>query len=200
METGVITFIKKPDWVSWDEIQRCHVIGHERNIKKGLKMQCAELTAEELKDELNGAICYVALDGKRVVGTTSLKILDVRKLWFKKRIGIMMMEAILPEYIGSDVFFGLQDIRMKDAVENNVEILYFGTAEANKVVRKVQSKLGFKQILFRSFPDTTYYSVMMAKWIKGKPLPDWLIKTLFYLSEKYVKFRYKPGKIKRFGI
>lgn len=200
METGVITFIKKPDWVSWDEIQRCHVIGHERNIKKGLKMHCAELTAEELKDELNGAICYVALDGKRVVGTTSLKILDVRKLWFKKRIGIMMMEAILPEYIGSDVFFGLQDIRMKDAVENNVEILYFGTAEANKVVRKVQSKLGFKQILFRSFPDTTYYSVMMAKWIKGKPLPDWLIKTLFYLSEKYVKFRYKPGKIKRFGI
>lgn len=200
MKEDEIVYMVKPEWITWDEVQECQVLSHKRNIENGLKMHCTELTGDELKSAIGNGICYVALEGKRVVGTTSLKIKDFHKLWYKKRIGYMFMEAILPEYLGSDVFFGLQDIRMKDVVNNRVDILYFGTAESNKVVRKVQAKLGFKHILYRCFSNNDYYSVIMAKWVRGQALPNWIIKILFSLSEKYVKLRFKPGRIKRFGI
>lgn len=201
MENSEIIYSKKPDWISWDAVQECQAKAHKKNISKGLKMHCSELTGEELAHSLKNGICYVALDGTKVVGTTSLIIQEKSFLWYRrKRMGYLGMEGILPEYQGTDVFMGLQDIRNKDIINEKVEILYFDTAESNTIVRKLQSRLGFKNCYYISFRSTDYYSVTMAKWIIGKPIPTFLLNLFFYISEKYVKFRYKPHRIKRFGI
>ena len=200
MDESEIKYMIKPEWVSWDDVQKCQAISHKKNIEKGLKMHCSELTGEELKQQLKDGICFIALDGKKVVGTTSLIIQDVKKLGIKKRLGYLCMEGILPEYQGTDVYFGLQEIRFKTIKDSNVDIVYFDTAENNTVVRKLSEKGGYKNIYYISFRSTDYYSVTMAKWLKGKPIPDFILKPFFFLSEKYVKLRFKPHRIKRFGI
>lgn len=201
MENSEIIFLKKPDWISWDAVQECQAKAHKKNLSHGLKMHCSELTGEELASSLKNGICYVALDGNKVVGTTSLIIEEKRFLWYKrKRLGYLGMEGILPEYQGTEVFLGLQDIRMQDIKKEKIEILYFDTAESNMLVRKLQSRLGFKPCYYISFKSTDYYSVTMAKWIVGKSIPDFLLNLFFRLSERYVKLRYKPHRIKRFGL
>ncbi len=200
MKEDEIVYMIKPEWITWDEVQECQAQSHRRNIKKGLKMHCTELTGAELEKKLEGGICFVALEGKKVVGTASLIIQESRKFILKKRLGYLCMEGVLPEYQGSDVYFGLQDIRMKYIMDNDIDILYSDTAENNKLVRKLQALQGYKNIYYISFRSTDYYSVTMAKWIKGKPIPDFFLKPFFFLSEKYVKLRFKPHRIKRFGI
>ena len=200
MNENEITYMIKPDWISWDEVQECQALSHSINIAKGLKMHCAELTGEELRKSLKGGLCFVALDGKKVVGTASLIISNSRKFLFKKKLGYLCMEGILPEYQGTDVYFGLQEIRMQSIINNDIDILYFDTAENNRLVRKLQARQGYKNIYYISFKSTDYYSVTMAKWIRGKPIPDFILKPFFFISEKYVKLRYKPHRVKRFGI
>ena len=200
MKEDEIVYMIKPEWISWDEVQECQAQSHKRNIKNGLKMHCAELTGAELEKKLDGGVCFVALEGKKVVGTASLMIQNSRKFIFKKRLGYLCMEGVLPEYQGSDVYFGLQDIRMQYVMDNDIDILYFDTAGNNKLVRKLQAQQGYKNIYYISFRSTDYYSVTMAKWIKGNPIPDCILKPFFFLSEKYVKLRFKPHRIKRFGI
>lgn len=200
MSDQTIIYTKKPDWISWDAVQLCQSKAHEKNIKKGLKMHCTELTGEELEKSLKGGICYVALKGNQVVGTCSLVIQDYTWFFGKKRVGYLAMAGVLPEYQGTDVFFELQKLREKDIEEQKVEILYFDTAESNVLVRKMGEMQGFKHVYYISFRSTDYYSVTMAKWIIGRPKSELWLKIYFWMSEKYVKLRYKPGRIKRFGI
>ena len=60
MKESNIVFMKKPEWVSWDAVQECQALAHKKNIEKGLKMHCSELTGDELAEELKNGICYIA--------------------------------------------------------------------------------------------------------------------------------------------
>ena len=110
------------------------------------------------------------------------------------------ISAILPEYQGTDVYFNLNELKHEERKKHDIYLMYFDTAESNKLVQKLNKKRGFKYILYRSFASTNYYSVYMAKWTKKCPFPDWFLNCIFKLSEIYVKTRFKPGRIKRFGI
>ncbi len=195
-----ILYIKKPEWLSWDAVQLCQAKAHERNKQNGLNMHCSELTGAELAESLKDGICYVALKGDQVVGTCSLIIQDGTWFFKNKRVGYLAMAGVLPEYQGTEVYFELQKLRMKDIKDQKVEILYFDTAENNALVRKMNAKQGFKPVYYICFKSTDYYSVTMAKWLIGKPKSELWLKIYFWLSEKFVKLRYKPGRIKRFGI
>ena len=196
---GEIKYMLKPDWVSWDAIAECQYKAHLRNRKKGLNMSCQDMTGEQLEKYLKNAYCFVALDGEKVVGTESFMIRTIN-FFGKKRLCYFCNSAILPEYQGTDVYFKLIEIKNKERDKHDVDIMYFDTAEDNKLVQKLNKKKGFKHILYRSFASTNYYSVYMAKWTKKCPFPDWLLNCIFKLSKIYVKTRFRPGRIKRFGI
>ena len=110
------------------------------------------------------------------------------------------MAAILPEYRGGEVYFGLQNIRMQDIKRENIDVVYFSTAENNHLVRKLNEKQGFKYIRLKASPVTDYYSVVMAKWLTGTPPNSFYLKLQYLFYYVYIKLRYKPGHIKRFGI
>lgn len=195
-----ITYMIKPDWVSWDAIAECQYQAHLRNRKKGLNMSCQDMTGEQLKKYLKNAYCFVALDGKKVVGTSSFIIRKVKKIGIKKNLCYCCISAILPEYQGTDVYFKLNEAVVEERKKHNVDIIFFDTAESNNLVRKMNKRIGFKNIKYKAFDNTNYYSVYMAKWINKCPFPDWFLNCIFKLSEIYVKTRFKPGRIKRFGI
>jgi hypothetical protein len=95
---------------------------------------------------------------------------------------------------------GLSSIQKEETVKHNVDLLYFDTAEQNKLVQKLNKKNGFFYYLYKSYDSTTYYSVVMAKWTNKKVFPDWVMNCLFFMSKVYTKTRYKAGGVKRFGI
>lgn len=196
-----IQYMKKPDWISWDEVQACQASAHVRNNEKGIHMHCQDLTGEELEKIIGNGTCYVALDSNRVVGTCSLQyVREVVRFGQRKKVGYLSMAGILPEYRGGEVYFGLQKIRMQDIKDEHIDVVYFDTAENNTMVRKLNEKQGYKYISYSTFPATNYYSVVMAKWITCPSPNDFLLKVLFLLKKIYIRFRYKPGHIKRFGI
>ena len=196
-----IRYMLKPDNISWDEIAKCQYDAHSRNRKKGFHMSCQDLTGDQLKRSLKNAYCYVALDeNDRVIGTSSFKIKEDRILWTKVKGCYYCMGAVIPEYQGTDVYMGLVRIQDEEVRRLKVDYLYLDTAEQNKLVQKLNKKMGFFYYQYKSFDSTTYYSVVMAKWTKKKVFPDWVMNSLFFMSKVYTKIRYKAGGIKRFGI
>ena len=196
-----IQYMRKPDWISWDEVQACQAQAHIVNNRHGIHMHCQDLSGEKLKEIIGDGFCYVAIDSNRVVGTCSLQyIRKVVKFGQKKKVGYLSMAGVLPEYRGGEVYFGLQKIRMRDIKEEHIDIVYFSTAENNIMVRKLNEKQGFKYVFMKASHVTNYYSVVMAKWITTPPPNEFLLKVLFLMSKVYVKLRYKPGHKKRFGI
>lgn len=196
---GEIKYMLKPDWVSWDAIAECQYQAHLRNRKKGFQMGCQEMTGKDFERSLKDGYCFVALDGEKVVGTDSF-IIKTINLFGKKNICYHCYNAILPEYQGTDVYFKLTEIKNKERKKHDIYIMYFSTAEKNKLVQKLNYKSGFKYVLLRSTKYTDYYSVYMAKWVDKCPFPDWMINCIYKLSIFYTKTRFKPGRIKRFGI
>ena len=195
-----IKYMVKPDWISWDDIQLCQATAHKKNREIGVAMHAGEISGDELKKALKNGVCYVAYDGKRVVGTVSIIPKIMRFLWKKYKTGYLCYESVLPELQGCGVFRELSRIRMEDAKKQNIEMFYLRTAENNIRVRNLRERMGYKYIGYSSFKACNYYSVTMAKWINGKPLPDWLLNLVFSFSGKYIKLRFKPRRIKRFGI
>lgn len=198
-----IQFMVKPDWVSWDEVQNCQRKAHEyTNNTKGLHMKVQDFTGEELKQffESRNGICFVALDGKNVVGVYGLTFFKGNRWWsWGKKVAYTCMDGILPEYQGTDVFFGLGDLRMKYIEESGADIIQNNTAENNMRIRKITKIKKYKTVQFSATgKGADYYSVIMAKWLNGCPFSDRFINFMFNLSKVFIKTIWKPGYRFRF--
>lgn len=195
-----IQYLEKPDWIKWDSILECIRESHKVNDKKGFHMTNQELTVDELQKKLRNAHCFIALDGDRVVGTGSTIIRDGNRWWSKgKKVAYNCLDAVLEEYQGTDVYFGLRDIRSQLIKEAKVDIIQFNTAEQNKVVQKIALKRGAKYVMFSATgKGADYYSVIMARWINGCPYSDRYCYFMFKLSKYLIKAIWKPGYKFRF--
>lgn len=200
----VIKYLEKPDWVSWEEICDCIRAADTANRKKGFHMHIAEVEPDELKEDLKDGKCFVAICGDKVIGTTSYKIRDLRKWYRWGKVIYFSYDGIRPEYRGTDVFFDLKALKYKSVKETGIKVYQSHTAEHNKTVRKINSKNGFKQVLFRpNRKGVDYYSVTMVKWEDGCPFPDWFLRFMFHFSEFLTKtfftpeFKFRPS-LRRF--
>ena len=193
-----IKYMLKPDWVSWQDIKECMIKAHDPLRKKGVIMQNQTMTAEEFEMEYKNAFCFVALNGKDVVGTCALKIVKVNRWWHKGDTLYHFGDAIVPEFRGSDVYFGLQKIRSDFEKDTGIRVIYFNTEENNKLVQKLNLKKGAKRVKLFASSKTWYYSVVMARWLDGCPLSDCYCNLRYKLSNFLVKMTWKPGRIIRF--
>lgn len=159
-----------------------------------------DMSVENLQKELKDGYCFVALDDKRVVGVHGLKFFIGNRWWSKgKKVAYYCMDAILPEYQGTDVYLELQALRKKYNKQLGTEIIQFNTAEQNKVVRKIGQKCGAKTVMYSATgKGANYYSVIMAKWVDGCPFSDWYINFMFKLSKYVIMTLWKPGYKFRF--
>jgi len=197
-----IQYMLKPDWVSWDDVQECQMKAHEMtNNAKGFHMTVQDYSGEQLKNSFGkDGYCFVALDDKRVVGVHGLIVFIGSKWWSKgKKVAYHCMDAILPEYQGTDVYLELQALRNKYDKQLGTEIIQFTTAEQNKVIRKIAQKRGAKTVMYSATcKGANYYSVVMVKWVDGCPYSDRYINFMFKLSKYVIKTLWKPGYKFRF--
>lgn len=191
----------KPDWISWDEVQECQRRAQEVNNVKGFHMLVQDISGEDLKRLIGGdGFCFIALDGMKVVGVHCVKFFIGNRWWsWKKKVAYNCMDGILPEYQGSEVYFGLNELRMKYIIDSGAEIIQSNTAENNTRIRKIAKIKKFKVVQYSATgKGANYYSVVMAKWLNDCPYSDRFINFMFKLSKIFIKTIWKPGYKLRF--
>lgn len=194
-----IQFVEKPEWLSWDDIHECLYKAHSVNRKKGFSMTNERLSGEKLKRKVGDGHCFVALCEKRVVGVACLKLFRPKRWWTRNIVAYTFLDAIIPEYRGTDVFLGLDKIRNKCIRESGARIRQCNTAEQNKTVIKICTRANYKMVQYSATgKGADYYSVIMVKWEDGCPYPDWFVNFMFRMSKYAVKLIWKPGYKLRF--
>lgn len=192
-----IQFMEKPDWVSWEDVRICLNTAHKTNKKRGFEMINSNITTEGLIKKNEGGHCFIAMIDDKVIGVASVRI--TKKWWARGLVAYYFCDGILPEYRGTDVFFGLNQIRYQFVSKAGVKIHQFNTNEHNKVVIKINKKDGFKLVNYNpTEKGANYYSVVMIKWDEGSPFPDWFLNLKFNLSKIVTKIIWKPGFKRRF--
>lgn len=188
-----IQYMEKPDWVPWKDVCDCIHKANTVNDKKGFHMRFAKIEPDEIKKELEDGHCFVAIKDKRVIGTASFRIRNLRKLYVWGKVIYYSLDGILPEFRGTDVYFNLTELREKYVKKTGIKIFQFHTAEKNKTVIKLNQKYGYKLVLFKpTAGGTDYYSVTMVKWENGCPLPDWYLGFMFKISRFVTKAFFTP--------
>lgn len=189
----------KPEWVSWDAIHECEKKAHQVNNDKGYYMKIQDTSGEDLKEYIGDGVCFVALDGNDVVGVVALKYRHINRWWTDgKPIFWSCLSAVLPEYRGS-VNLDLEMMKNKYFKESDIDIMAFGTAEANTLVQKMALRSGSRYVQYSaSGKGSSHYSVVMARWKNGCPYSDWYCNFMFKLSKLIVRALWKPGYRWRF--
>ena len=194
-----IQYMEKPEWISWDDIHNCLYKAHSVNRKKGFSMTNTGLSGEELKRIVGDGHCFVALFEGRVVGVACLKIFNPKRWWTNNLVAYTFLDAIIPEYRGTDVFLGLENIRNQYIKDSGVRIRQCNTAEKNKTVIKLCTRGGYKMVQYSATgKGAEYYSIIMVLWEDGCPYSDWFCKIMFNMSKYIVKAIWKPGYKLRF--
>lgn len=198
-----IQVIEKPDWVSWDDIHDVLWEAHIPNREKGIIMRNPSLPGEEIKNKIgSNGLFYLAIDGKKVVGTLAI-IIKTGKQWYSKGdYGYFCFGAVLPEYNGMGIYQKLYQQTESAAKERGLRAIIGDTNEKNTRILKITKQDGYVLVGYKACKD--HYNNVIAKWLDGCPYPSWYIKLRYFLSKTMIKIRFridtKKGKVKRFGF
>jgi GNAT superfamily N-acetyltransferase len=200
MTLNDITIMEKPDWISFDDIHELLYIAHAENReKRGFHVQTTEMKGAELEAHIGSTgKCFVALDGEKLVGTASYRIIDSNYWCVKSLVADRILVAVHPDYQGKHIASFLGRAVEKSVIENGIHYIVSTTAEANKPMRNACRKEGFRYIDFK-VPHSDHYNVVMLKWLIDCPYPRWRTYAHFAYTRFRKKLKYKPGRIKRFG-
>lgn len=193
-----IRIIEKPDSISWDDIHNLLIEAHQRNFKKGIVLGYAKKPGKEIAKTLGkDGRCWVAMDGDKIVGTTSVTFFTGKDWWNKgKKVAHGCFTGILRQYQGIGILDELNKRKYEYSISSGAEMTQGDTAEGNKIMRIILAKGGYKTVAFYS-PKTNHYSVIVVKWFSECPFTDKYINRRCQISKKLTKWRYKPGKEER---
>lgn len=165
-----IQIIEKPDGVTWDDIKQCLVEAHTVNRAKGINMSHYQWPTEKIKESLGEkGIVLVALDGRRLVGTAAIGD-RVGKTWYTRgSYAYICFDAVIPEYSGKGIFKLLDSKREQLAMKLGYKTLVFDTHSKNVHRQEIAFKNGFRLVRFFRAASKDHYSVVMAKWLDGRP-------------------------------
>lgn len=193
-----IKVMPKPDWVSWDDIHELLISAHKKNIEKGMAMRIPQLSGSELEKMIgeNGR-CFVAMEGEKLVGTTSVRFYK-GKSWFDKDklVAHCMLTAILPNYQGIGIIEELYELRNAFINNMSAEMMHGDTAENNIIVLKNAKRMGFRNVAYHAY-KSDHYSIIFVKWIGECPFREKYINKKFRLSKSLTRIQYKVGRIER---
>ncbi len=195
-----IVIMEKPENVSYETIHQVLYAAHESNRQQGIVVHTALMSAEEIREHIGPeGKCFVAMDGDKVVGTVSYAVRQRNKWYHKGPVVDRVLAGVLPEYKGRHISTLLFQKVSEEAAANGYYVIESRTAENNVIVQKINLKDGFRYVNFFA-TKADHYSVTMMQWLDGCPSPTWKTDLAFRLRRLITKLRYKPGKIKRFGI
>lgn len=197
---GEIRIIEKPEEVPFSAIHDVMVAAHEQNFQKGIVTKSTRLSPEELQAKLGDrGRCFVAMDGDRVAGTSSFCVRRFNCWYARGDVAVTMFTAVLPEYKGQHISSLLDDRIEEEVRALGLKRIAFDTPQGNTLMQEIALKRGYRRVGFFSYPSN-HYSVEMMKWLDGCPFSGARISLRYFLRKAYIQLRFKPGRIKRFGI
>lgn len=192
-----IKYMEKPDWVSWDDVHQCLYNAHQVNRMHGFNMVSQDMSGADLEKKMgkNGH-CFVALDERKLVGVSTVRFFKSRRWWaWGKTVAYFGLEGIIKEYQGTDVYFGLYEMRNAAIKKSGVRIIQSNTAEGNTLILRRVQKVGGKFVQYSATgKGADHYSIIMVRWLDGCPWPDWFVNFMFNISKIVVRAIWKPGK------
>ena len=195
-----IRIIEKPDWISYEDIHELLYIAHESNRKKGFTVNTALMTGNEIEKHIGDqGKCFVALDGDKLVGTSSYRIIQQNYWCCKCEVVDRILVGVLPEYKGKHISALLFQKIEEEAKEKGYAYIENRTSEENEIMQRLCIKDGYRYIDFLS-TKADHYTVVMLKWLYECPYKDWYIKLHFNIRRILIKVRFKPGRKKRFFL
>lgn len=195
-----IKIIPKPDKVSWDDIHQLLLAAHKRNIEKGVVLNYAQMPGEAIEKKLGPeGCCWVAMDGDKLVGTTSVTYFQGRSWWNKgKIVAHGCFTGILKEYQGIGILEELYEKKYEHIRNSGVDMIEGDTAENNRVAIKVFKKEGHKFVSYFASPSASdHYSIRIVKWLNNCPYSDSYINRRFQIAKILTKMQYKRGRVER---
>lgn len=168
MPISNIPIVKKPEWVSWDNIHQVLYYAHAENRSKGIIMRKPSLPGDDIKQEIGeDGVMLVALDGKKVVGTAALVVKDCKTWYNEGKYGYLCFDAILPEYNGRGIYKRLCEEREVLAKKMGLDKLSFDTHHNNTHVIEIHKLQGFRCVDIKILRD--HWNVVMFKWLNDCP-------------------------------
>ena len=172
-QKGEITIMEKPDWVSWDEIHEVLVKSHAPNRDNGINMRKPSLPGEKIAEEIGkDGKMLVALDGRRVVGTSAI-VVKRKSYWCgvkEDKYGCVYFASVLPEYNGLGIYKKLDMRREQESLLMGADKLLGDTHENNQHRLEIAKKAGYKYVDYKFCGD--HYNIVFVKWLNGCPYSD----------------------------
>ena len=196
-----IRVIEKPDTLSYELIRDVIHQAHKAHIEKGIIMKITTFSAEELEERIvrNNGKCFIATENERVVGTVSYIIKHLNH-WYKSGDAAeLTMIGILPNYQGKRIFSMLYKKLEEEIRKKGYTTICCDTPVNNIHAQQLYTKAGFTYVDYFASPSN-HYSVEMLKWLNGCPFSKAYCVFRYNLKKLYSIIRFKPGRIKRFGI
>lgn len=190
-----IQIIKKPDWVSWEDIKQCLYEAHSVNRAKGINMAHYQWPAEKLKQSLGkNGFMLVALDGEKVVGTAGIGEKFGNKWYVKGRYAYECYASVLPEYAGKGIYKMLEIRREAKVREDGYDVLIGDTHSKNSHRIDIALKNGFRLVRFFRAASKDHYSVVIAKWLNECPYSSFYCWIKFQTSKLHALIRFPLKK------
>lgn len=197
---GEINIVERPEWISYDEIHSLLFVAHEDNRNEGFHVKTAEMTGEELEKHVgDNGVCFVALDGNKLVGVTAVRIVKRHNKFADGNVADQILVAVLPDYTGRKISSALHEKVIAFAETHGLSIIELRTADQNIKMQTACLKWGFHYIDYVAYPNIDHYTVVMMKWLSESPSVK-LMKFRYQMKRICIRVRFKPGKVKRFGI
>lgn len=192
---------EKPEYISYETIREVLHDAHKLNFENGIVLHTTTFTAQEIEEYIGEeGKCFVAISENKVLGTASYRIIERSSWYVQGKVVDEVLVGIRPEFKGMHLYSRLYEAIERDAIKNGYKLIVFNTAEKNVRKQKISSSHGFDNLSFFAAEDNDHYSVVMGKWLQQCPYSSSEIRFKYLLKKIFVKIRYKPGKIKRFGL
>lgn len=195
-ESNGIVVMEKPDSITFRDISELLRKAHAQHEKNGIYMRVPHLPPEELEKWVGPeGKCFVAMDGDRLVGTSSFMVRRLNRWYCKGNVAEVTMQGVSPSHQGMHIF-SMLDKKCEEAVKDSgYTAIYFDTARANTKRILIGEKEGF--VLVDYFWTGNHYSVGMMKWLDGCPVPAWYRKLRFQLKRCAVHAKRTLGLYKK---
>lgn len=194
-----LEIVKKPEWISYDDIHELLYKAHETNRNNGFDVNTAHMSGKEIEEHIGDeGVCLVALDGEKLAGVAAFRVRNRNYRFVKGKVAEFVLFGVLPEYRGNGISLKFINKLEETALASGIKYAEGRTAENNKAVLKLMKNDGWRYIDFVA-PESDHYNVIALKWLDGSGVPKWRIALHFKIKKILVKIKYKPGKIKRFG-
>lgn len=186
-----------------EEITELLHYSYKKHLDHDRKFLASRQTVEQTRQRLEGAVCVVAYDGDKMVGTSSFRVYDKtndkNRKWYEDDYFILAGQVgVHPDYRESNVFL-LMNLKLSKTEEMKKcqSILIDTSVKATELVENYL-KMGFQIVDLVSWPSTNYYSYFFRKPITGKKYSDKYCKFRFKISSILCKIKYNENGKKRF--